>query len=193
MFVLNSVNLDPIGNFSCPSFILVLFFRCSPICRFSDSTSKVLDTCENINAVVDNLPPSSESSQPRRLRKIKKFYIATYGCQMNQSDSEIVKTILTNAGFRHVIHDYKADLILLNTCSVRENAEKTIWNKIESYRHLKRKRQQKLAIGILGCMAQRIQETFFSKSPELVDLIVGPDNYTELPKLIGKLLEQNTH
>src|SRR6188472_2324019 len=110
------------------------------------------------------------------------FYIESYGCQMNFSDSEIVASILGNHGFGATRNFEAADLILLNTCSIREKAEQTVRKRLTEFRKLK-KQQPGLLVGVLGCMAERLKEKFLQEE-KLVDLVVGPDAYRSLPALI---------
>jgi tRNA-2-methylthio-N6-dimethylallyladenosine synthase len=111
-----------------------------------------------------------------------KLYIETYGCQMNVADSEVVVSILKKQGFG-IIEDYKkADIILINTCSIRENAELRVFNRLNEFKHLKKKKKG-LLVGIIGCMAERLKEDLLEKE-KLVDLVVGPDAYRDLPKLL---------
>lgn len=111
-----------------------------------------------------------------------KMYIETYGCQMNVADSEVVVSILNKQGFG-LSDDYKeADLILINTCSIRDNAEQRIFNRLNEFKHLKKKNKG-LLVGIIGCMAERMKENLLEKE-KLVDIVVGPDAYRELPKLV---------
>ena len=115
----------------------------------------------------------------------KKMYIESYGCQMNFSDSEIVASILAKEGFEST-KDYKSsDLILLNTCSIREKAEQTVRTRLRSFNSLK-KNNPNLLIGVLGCMAERMKESLLEQE-KLVDLVVGPDAYRDLPSLIKKV------
>ena len=116
----------------------------------------------------------------------RKFYIETYGCQMNFADSEIVNSILMDQGMEPVQQPEDAGLIFINTCSIRENAERKIWDRLKYFRSVKRKRQGDLTVGVLGCMAERVREKFLEKE-KLVDLVVGPDAYRELPKLITEV------
>ena len=113
----------------------------------------------------------------------KRFYIESYGCQMNFSDSEIVASILTNEGFGATRNFAEADLILLNTCSIREKAEQTVRKRLTEFRKLKKARPATL-IGVLGCMAERLKSKFLEEE-KLVDLVVGPDAYRTLPQLIS--------
>lgn len=114
----------------------------------------------------------------------KKLFIETYGCQMNVADSEVVAAILQEKNYHLVQSADDADAILLNTCSIRDNAEKRIWNKLENYNSL-RKKNNNLLIGVLGCMAERVGEAFLDKG--IVDLVAGPDAYRDLPYLIDKV------
>ena len=112
----------------------------------------------------------------------KKLFIETYGCQMNVADSEIVASILSGEGYT-LTDDYRqADLILVNTCSVREKAEQTVRNKLANFTHLKRARPW-LLIGVLGCMAERLKEKLLDEE-KMVDLVAGPDSYRSLPLLV---------
>lgn len=112
----------------------------------------------------------------------RRFYIESYGCQMNFSDSEIVASILGNHGFGATRNFEEADLILLNTCSIREKAEQTVRKRLTEFRKLKKQRPQML-VGVLGCMAERLKAKFLEEE-QLVDLVVGPDAYRSLPNLI---------
>ncbi len=112
----------------------------------------------------------------------KKFYIESYGCQMNFSDSEIVASILHEEGFGATKNFEDADLVLLNTCSIREKAEQTVRNRLQVFRKIKDKKSGML-IGVLGCMAERLKAKFLEEE-KLVDLVVGPDAYRSLPGLI---------
>lgn len=119
-------------------------------------------------------------SDPREYRK--KFYIESYGCQMNFADSEIVASILQDTGFGATRNYEEADLVLLNTCSIREKAEQTVRNRLHLFRQAKR-RKPGMLIGVLGCMAERLKEKFLQEE-KLVDMVVGPDAYRTLPGLI---------
>lgn len=112
----------------------------------------------------------------------KKFYIESYGCQMNFSDSEIVASILYNEGFAATHNFEEADLVLLNTCSIREKAEQTIRKRLTEFRKVKEARPAML-VGVLGCMAERLKSKLLEEE-RLVDLVVGPDAYRTLPLLI---------
>src|SRR5579872_837643 len=114
----------------------------------------------------------------------KKFYIESYGCQMNFSDSEVVASILKDNGFGATRNYAEADLVLLNTCSIREKAEQTVRNRLQLFRQVKENRPGML-IGVLGCMAERLKGKFLEEE-KLVDIVVGPDAYRALPGLIGE-------
>jgi tRNA-2-methylthio-N6-dimethylallyladenosine synthase len=114
----------------------------------------------------------------------KKFYIESYGCQMNFSDSEIVASILQESGYGATGNYTEADLVLLNTCSIREKAEMTVRNRLQVFRQVKEARPGML-VGVLGCMAERLKAKFLEEE-QLVDLVVGPDAYRTLPGLIGE-------
>ena len=113
----------------------------------------------------------------------KRVYIETYGCQMNVADSEVVASIMQMDGY-HLTEDPElADAVLINTCSVRDNAEQKVLNRIEYYHSIRKKRQRNMTIGVLGCMAERAKGELIEKHH--VDLVVGPDSYLDLPNLVG--------
>ena len=114
----------------------------------------------------------------------KKFYIETYGCQMNVADSEVVAAILTAKGFVHTQDKNEADVILVNTCSVRENAEQRVRGRVQGFTEI-RKHHPHLLVGIMGCMAERLGEKLFEEEKN-VNIVVGPDAYMDLPLLIEK-------
>jgi len=117
----------------------------------------------------------------------KKVYIETYGCQMNVADSEVVISILSKAGYEPTENIKDARLILINTCSIRDNAEQRIWGRLKAISHLK-KQKNDLKIGIIGCMAERLKEKLI-ETEQLVDIVVGPDAYRELPLLVTEAEE----
>ncbi|MBL7727415.1 MAG: tRNA (N6-isopentenyl adenosine(37)-C2)-methylthiotransferase MiaB, partial [Dinghuibacter sp.] len=114
----------------------------------------------------------------------RKFYIESYGCQMNFADSEIVAAILQKEGFGSTTRFEEADLVLLNTCSIREKAEQTVRKRLTDFRKIKERRPGML-IGMLGCMAERLKAQLLEEE-KLVDLVVGPDAYRTLPALIAE-------
>src|SRR5664279_755355 len=113
---------------------------------------------------------------------VKKFYIESYGCQMNFADSEVIASILNENGFGATQHFEEADMIFLNTCSIREKAELTVRKRLTEFRKVK-KYNPGLLIGVLGCMAERLKSKFIEEE-KLVDIDVGPDAYRSLPGLI---------
>ena len=112
----------------------------------------------------------------------KHFYIESYGCAMNFADSEVVASILQEDGYGATKDEQNADLILINTCSIREKAEMTVRKRLTEFRKIKRERPG-LIVGVLGCMAERLKSTFLEEE-KLVDIVVGPDAYRSLPSLI---------
>ncbi len=112
----------------------------------------------------------------------KRVYIETYGCQMNVADSEVVSSIIHTNGFALTPDIAEADIILLNTCSVRDNAEEKVYHRLKHLRHYKRKNPE-VVIGILGCMAERLREELLD-ADSIIDLVVGPDEYRKLPSLV---------
>lgn len=120
--------------------------------------------------------------QESSIKNTKKMFLESYGCQMNFSDSEIVASILSNEGYNTTSQLEEADLVLLNTCSIREKAEQTVRKRLSQFNAIKRKKPD-LVIGVLGCMAERLK-TKFLEEEHLVDLVVGPDAYRDLPNLL---------
>lgn len=116
----------------------------------------------------------------------KKLYIESYGCAMNFSDSEIVASILVNGGYNTTQVLEEADLVLVNTCSIRDKAEQTIRKRLEKYNAVKREVNPKMKVGVLGCMAERLKEQFLEEE-KIVDLVVGPDAYKDLPNLLAEV------
>lgn len=121
---------------------------------------------------MNNLKPIVDEERP-------KVYIETYGCQMNVNDSEVILSILQKNGYALTEDMDRADVILANTCSIRDNAEQRIWGRIEQFR-LQKKRNPQVVIGIVGCMAERLKDKLLEK----VDLVAGPDAYRSLPALL---------
>jgi len=117
-----------------------------------------------------------------------KVFIETYGCQMNVNDSEVVLSILQGCGYSLCEKLEEADLIFINTCSIRDNAEQRIWGRLDLFRQMKKKKRG-LVVGILGCMAERLKEELLEH--EGVDIVAGPDSYRELPKLLASLSGDN--
>ncbi|WP_425286263.1 tRNA (N6-isopentenyl adenosine(37)-C2)-methylthiotransferase MiaB [Cardinium endosymbiont of Philonthus spinipes] len=123
--------------------------------------------------------------QPSTHGPMRKLYIESYGCQMNFSDSEIVASIMAGQGFIFTDHYHEADLILINTCAIRDKAEQTIRNRLLVFNQQKLK-QPDLIVGILGCMAERLK-TQLLEEEKVVDLVAGPDAYRDLPRLISQV------
>src|SRR5690554_1662258 len=117
----------------------------------------------------------------------RKLYIESYGCQMNFSDSEIVASILAKEGFNTTQKMEDADLVLVNTCSIRDKAEQTIRKRLEKFNAVKRN-NPKMKVGVLGCMAERLKNKFLEEE-KIVDLVVGPDAYKDLPNLVREIDE----
>jgi len=133
----------------------------------------------------NNLEPEARISANSNTGKQKKLYIESYGCQMNFSDSEIVTSILLENGFDTTSNAKEADLILLNTCAIRDNAEQKIRNRLVHLNGLKRQKP-KMMIGVLGCMAERLKSKLLEEE-KVVDMVVGPDAYRSLPELVGEV------
>ena len=144
------------------------------------------------NGTVLDLPLSlpikrkSEKYVIKNKIKRKNVYIESYGCQMNFSDSEIVASILSKEGFSTTKNISEADVVFVNTCSIREKAEKTVRKRLEFYNSIKKKNNKNMLVGVLGCMAERLKEKFLEEE-KLVDIVVGPDAYRDLPRLINKV------
>lgn len=117
--------------------------------------------------------------------KSRKLYIESYGCQMNFSDSEIVASILAKEGYDTTADIALADVVFLNTCSIREKAEQTVRNRLTHFTNMK-KRKPDLLIGVLGCMAERLKSKLLEEE-KIVDLVAGPDAYRDLPRLISQV------
>ena len=112
----------------------------------------------------------------------KHFYIESYGCAMNFSDSEIVASVLAKQGYSLTSNIFDADLVFLNTCSIREKAEQTVRQRLRSINEIKDQKPGML-VGVLGCMAERLKSKLIEEE-KLVDLVVGPDAYRSLPELV---------
>ncbi len=138
---------------------------------------KIID--ENIQGNTLELEPKATNS--------RKLFIESYGCQMNFADSEVVASILQNEGFNTTQNLEDADLVLVNTCSIRDKAEQTVRKRLEKYNAVK-KINPKMKVGVLGCMAERLKSKFLEEE-KIVDLVVGPDAYKDLPNLINEVEE----
>lgn len=113
----------------------------------------------------------------------KRLYVETYGCQMNVGDSEILVSIMQDEGYRYTEEIAQADVILVNTCSIRDNAEQRIWGRLREFHRYKRARKG-LVVGIVGCMAERLREELLERET-IVDVVAGPDSYRDLPRLVA--------
>ncbi|MBL6667379.1 MAG: tRNA (N6-isopentenyl adenosine(37)-C2)-methylthiotransferase MiaB [Crocinitomicaceae bacterium] len=126
-----------------------------------------------------------ESVQSTDAATSKKLYIESYGCQMNFSDSEVVASIMTENGFSTTRDVDEADVVLINTCSIRDNAEKRVRNRLTEFKK-KKADNPEMVVGILGCMAERLKKSLLEQE-KLVDLVAGPDAYRDLPNLIDEV------
>ena len=138
--------------------------------------NKVID--ESIQGSAIEIPTTDNSAA-------KKLYLESYGCQMNFSDSEVVASIFSSQGYQTTRNIDDADVILLNTCSIRENAEQRVRNRLTEFK-IKKDRNPELVVGILGCMAERLKRNLLDEE-KLVDLVAGPDAYRDLPNLIDEV------
>uniref|UniRef100_A0A2K5RFH5 CDK5 regulatory subunit associated protein 1 n=1 Tax=Cebus imitator TaxID=2715852 RepID=A0A2K5RFH5_CEBIM len=140
---------------------------------------------EKLSSEVEDPPPYLTMDE--LLGRQRKVYLETYGCQMNVNDTEIAWSILQKSGYLRTSNLQEADVILLVTCSIREKAEQTIWNRLHQLKALKTRRLRSrvpLRIGILGCMAERLKEEILNRE-KMVDVLAGPDAYRDLPRLLA--------
>ena len=138
--------------------------------------NKVID--ESVQGSALEIPTANNSDA-------KKLYLESYGCQMNFSDSEVVASILSDQGYQTTRNIDDADVILLNTCSIRENAEQRVRNRLTEFK-IKKERNPELVVGILGCIGERLKKNLLDEE-KLVDLVAGPDAYRDLPNLIDEV------
>lgn len=115
--------------------------------------------------------------------QLKKLHIKTYGCQMNEADTEVVASIMRMDGYTMVDEENEADTVLLNTCSVRDNAEQKVLSHLQQLQTVKKKRGGRMVIGVIGCMAERMKDELIDKYG--VDVVAGPDSYMDMPNLVG--------
>ena len=164
--------------------------RCPDGFSSSRSSLDVTKACETPNpqARDETTSPLGIDATPPQ-NPLKKFYIETHGCQMNLADSDIVNSVLQGAGYAACEVLEEADLILTNTCAIRENAEHKIWQRLKYFSSLRKKVQKEKSkpkgyplVGVLGCMAERLKSRLLDE--EVVDFIAGPDSYRELPALL---------
>lgn len=140
-----------------------------------------MDLIVDIDVLEDVDAPKQVSVEAPGARQV---YIETYGCQMNVSDSEIVAAVLRENGYGLTHDPDHADVVLLNTCAIRENAEQKVRRRLDVFRAQKRKAKGDLKLGVLGCMAERLRHKLLEQE-KLVDLVVGPDAYRDLPRLLS--------
>lgn len=140
---------------------------------------------EEQNKVIDESRQGEATLLKEQQSGTRKLYLESYGCAMNMSDSEIVASIMGENGFSTTAQSEDADVIFLNTCAIRDNAEQRIWNRLKQFKAQKRKNPD-LIVGVLGCMAERLKTVLLEKE-KLVDIVVGPDAYRDLPNLIAKV------
>ncbi|MCL6273800.1 tRNA (N6-isopentenyl adenosine(37)-C2)-methylthiotransferase MiaB [Muricauda sp. 2012CJ35-5] len=142
---------------------------------------------EEIEKIIDEDQQGSALALEKNDSNSRKLYIESYGCQMNFSDSEIVASILAKEGFNTTQDLAEADLVLVNTCSIREKAEQTVRKRLEKFNAVKRTNPG-MKVGVLGCMAERLKSKFLEEE-KIVDMVVGPDAYKDLPNLIQEIDE----
>lgn len=140
---------------------------------------------EQVEKVIDEKKQGKPLLTEQKDGNSKKLFIESYGCQMNMNDSEIVASILAEEGFNTTSNMEEADLVLVNTCSIREKAETTVRNRLKKYNAVK-KVNPKMKVGVLGCMAERLKAKFLEEE-KIVDLVVGPDAYRDLPNLVEEV------
>lgn len=156
-------------------FLAMRFFVMKTKTTFATKFSTMSIHNKNLTISNINLKPDFQSES-------LKVYMETYGCQMNVNDSEVVMSILKEHSFEYTVEMKKADLILINTCSIRENAEQRVRGRLDIFRLLK-KSKPSLMVGLIGCMAERLKEKLLEEE-RMVDIVVGPDAYRDLPKLV---------
>jgi tRNA-2-methylthio-N6-dimethylallyladenosine synthase len=135
--------------------------------------------------VIDEAKQGTSLVNTQNSKNTKKLYIESYGCQMNFSDSEIVASILHDNGYNTTNQLAEADLVLVNTCSIRDKAEQTVRKRLEKFNAVKRD-QPNMKVGVLGCMAERLKSKFLEEE-KIVDLVVGPDAYKDIPNLLQEV------
>ena len=157
----------------------------SVFCKFADY-KKIIDLKTLIDKKIDEKKQGNVLTIENQIVGTKKLYIESYGCQMNFSDSEIVASILNKENYSTTKDISEADLVFVNTCSIREKAEQTVRKRLEVYNSIKKSINPKMVVGVLGCMAERLKEKFLEEE-KLVDIVVGPDAYRDLPNLIKEV------
>lgn len=136
--------------------------------------------------IIDEKQQGTSISLMAKDQNTRKVYIESYGCAMNFSDSEIVASILVEQGYNTTTLMEEADLVLVNTCSIRDKAEQNVRKRLEKYNAVKRDLNPKMKVGVLGCMAERLKEKFLDEE-KIVDMVVGPDAYKDLPNLLEEI------
>jgi tRNA-2-methylthio-N6-dimethylallyladenosine synthase len=142
---------------------------------------------EYVEKIIDEKIQGKALVTENKKENTKKLFIESYGCQMNMNDSEIVAAILDKEGYNTTQILEEADLVLVNTCSIREKAETTVRKRLQKYNAVK-KINKNMKVGVLGCMAERLKEKFLEEE-KIVDLVVGPDAYKDLPNLLAEVYE----
>ncbi|WP_397445602.1 tRNA (N6-isopentenyl adenosine(37)-C2)-methylthiotransferase MiaB [Polaribacter sp. R77954] len=142
---------------------------------------------EHVEKIIDEKRQGKALVTENKKENTKKLFIESYGCQMNMNDSEIVAAILDKQGYNTTQILEEADLVLVNTCSIREKAETTVRKRLQKYNAVKQV-NKKMKVGVLGCMAERLKEKFLEEE-KIVDLVVGPDAYKDLPNLLEEVNE----
>lgn len=137
--------------------------------------------------VIDENKQGTSLELENKADNTKKLFIESYGCQMNFSDSEIVASILSQEGYNTTTNLEEADLVLVNTCSIRDKAEQTVRKRLDQYNQIKKKNPS-MKVGVLGCMAERLKSKFLEEE-KIVDMVVGPDAYKDLPNLLKEVDE----
>jgi tRNA-2-methylthio-N6-dimethylallyladenosine synthase len=140
---------------------------------------------QGYNAEIDELRQGEATVIETKEPSAKKIYIESYGCQMNFSDSEIVASIMSSNGYSTTRNHSEADVILLNTCAIRDNAEQRVRKRLTDFKSAKKKKPE-LIVGMLGCMAERLKASLLEEE-KLVDLVAGPDAYRDLPNLVAEV------
>ncbi len=147
------------------------------------TVSLQINKMETEKKSIDETMQGTTLMKPSKIPNGKKLYLESYGCQMNFSDSEIVASILIDKGFSTTQNYEEADLIFMNTCAIRDNAENRVRQRLQDYKKIKKSKPE-LLIGVLGCMAERLKSQLLEEE-KLVDIVVGPDAYRDLPNLIA--------
>jgi tRNA-2-methylthio-N6-dimethylallyladenosine synthase len=142
---------------------------------------------EYVEKIIDEKIQGKALITKNKKQNTKKLFIESYGCQMNMNDSEIVAAILDKEGYNTTQILEEADLVLVNTCSIREKAETTVRKRLQKYNAVK-KENKNMKVGVLGCMAERLKEKFLEEE-KIVDLVVGPDAYKDIPNLLQEVHE----